>query len=119
MPTCLASRTRSSLRCLSSLISVLLNDDQPSKRIVMRASRQFLASRSCSRSSVDRFAGRLSITTSGLYGAPAPYGTLAGLLSSPNHLRICFAKLRVTCIEASLSAALGAMARAVKAEREG
>jgi hypothetical protein len=48
-----------------------------------------------------------------------PCGSLAGLLSSPNHLRIFLAKLRVTCIEASLSPALGAMARAVKAEREG
>jgi hypothetical protein len=49
--------------------------------------------------------------------APAPCGTLSGLfLSRPSHLRIFFAQLRVTCIEASLSAALGAMATAVRAE---
>ena len=35
--------------------------------------------------------------------APAPYGTLAGLLpSSPNHFRILADKLRVTCIGTSL-----------------
>jgi hypothetical protein len=53
-----------------------------------------------------------------LYGAPVPCGALLGPLSNPNHLRIFFAKLRVTCIEALLSVALGAMARAVRAERE-
>ena len=35
--------------------------------------------------------------------APAPYGTLAGLLpSSPNHFRILADQLRVTCISTSL-----------------
>jgi hypothetical protein len=54
-----------------------------------------------------------------LYGAPAPYGTLSEpFLSSPNSWRIFFAQLRVTRIETSISAALGAMAGAVKAERE-
>lgn len=50
--------------------------------------------------------------------APKPRGTSRGRLSSPSHFRIFAAKLRTTCTRASLSAALDAMAGAVKAERE-
>jgi hypothetical protein len=98
MLPCFASRTRSLLRSLSSRISVSLNDDQLWKRVVMRASRQSVASRSWSRSSVVRFSGRCLITTT--------RSTVRPCRAAP-----CWDKLRVTCIEASLSAALGAMAR--------
>lgn len=47
---------------------------------------------------------------------PVPYGMRTGLLASPNHLRILSARLRRTCMSHLTSAALGAMATAVKAE---
>jgi hypothetical protein len=52
------------------------------------------------------------------YGAPIPYGLPTGLLPSPNHFRIRAAKRRKSCTRDLASAALDAMARAVKAGRE-
>jgi hypothetical protein len=70
-------------------------------------------------SSAERFLGRFSIMERrSAYGAPIPYGLPTGLLPSPNHLRILAAKLRKTCTRDLASAALDAMARAVKAGRE-
>jgi hypothetical protein len=106
MPTCLASRCRSSLNLLSSRNSTLLSDGQLWKRSDIRSSRTCLASRSSLTSSRKRFLGRFSITlgsTAQRPHAPAPYGTFAGLLpSSPNHFRILADTLRVICISTSL-----------------
>jgi hypothetical protein len=114
IPMCLAIRWRSSLNFLSSLISIVESPGQSRKRIDMRSSRVSVACRSCSRSNAPRFAGRFSM----LYGAPMPWGTRSGFLPSPNHFLIFAAKLRMAFISHLVSAAPGAMARAVRAKRE-
>ena len=86
----------------------------------MRSSRSCLALRSSLSLSRERFCGRFSIIEAPQRPhAPAPYGPLAGFLRScPNHFRILADKLCVTCIRHLTSAALGAVASEVNAERE-
>lgn len=106
IPTCFASRWRSSFSSLSSRNSMSLSDGHLRKRSDIRSSRSRLALPSSVSSSAERLLGRFSITwaaISQLSLAPAPYGTLAGLLpSSPNHFRILADKLSVICIGTSL-----------------
>ena len=88
----------------------------------MRSSRSCLASRSSLWSSSERFFGRFSITLGSDLSAAPGAGAVwrvdrASCRADPTTTDLAD-KLRVTCIRYLASAALGAMAGAVKAERE-